>query len=345
MKAFINLFKKDMVIALRNALIWVLIGTLVLLVGFVRFLMPEDFQQNQSQYIYDKSQEQVLQKVFTQSEGGNFTIVNSQKALEASLEKNPYSIGVVFEGSIDQPQFSILHQKNISEKNQRIINASLEKLIAGLRGIERTQQYQVEFLRQQAKVIPKNLTSVPVLLTFEVLIIGFLFIAVFMFQEKNEGSIRAYQISPGGVFLYIISKVMVFIVIGLLYGLSFVLLTLGTSVNLLTLSLLIVLGVALYTLIGIIVAVFFNNISDWFFVGMGVLTLNILPAISYGLPTFAPKFITIIPSYSIMSALREVLFPTGKSIVPALNMLIIGNILAFGICYLVVKRRLMKEGQ
>ncbi|MBM7614464.1 ABC transporter permease [Alkaliphilus hydrothermalis] len=344
MKTFFNLFKKDMVIALRNALVWVLMGTLVLLVVSVKFLIPEDFQQDQAQYIYDNSQGKVLQQIHLQMKEAD-NLVASREALDQALEDNPYSIGIVYEGTIENPKFTIIHQSQIDPRRQKLIDASLGALVKGIRGVQDEGEYQVKYIRPPGEVIAKNKTAVAALLTFEVLILGFLFIAVFMFQEKNEGSLRAYRISPSGISQYIFSKVSVFLVIGLIYGISFVLLTLGVSVDFVNLSILIILGVTLYTLLGMIVAVYFNNISDWFFAGMGILILNMLPIISYGFPVFAPKWITWIPSYPIIFAFSEVLFPTGRTFASLILMLALGNIVVYGACHLVVESRLMKEGR
>ena len=42
-------------------------------------------------------------------------------------------------------------------------------------------------------------------------------VAVMIFQEKQEDSIRAYRISPGTVAGYILSKTLVFIVLSIVY--------------------------------------------------------------------------------------------------------------------------------
>jgi hypothetical protein len=43
-------------------------------------------------------------------------------------------------------------------------------------------------------------------------------------------------------------------------------------------------------------------------VGVAVLIINSLPMISYGLPSFAPAWLTYIPSYPTVFATRDLLF-------------------------------------
>ncbi|GAB6087348.1 ABC transporter permease [Alkaliphilus crotonatoxidans] len=345
MKTLINLYKKDMAVILRNALLWVLMGTLFIMVGFVRFLLPENFSQEKIQYLYDESQEKVLEKSLKGLNNDYIEVVPSITALYEALDNDKKGLGIIFHGTLEEPDFTVVHRNQISIENESVVNAALENLVESLRETTAEGAFEINYLRKPGRVVPRRLTAIPPLLTFEVLILGFLMVAVLVFQEKNEGSLRAYRVSPGGTALYILSKNLVFITMSLVYGFSLILLTVGPSINLVPLALLMILGVGFYTLLGLIVAVFFNNISDWFFVGLGILTVNILPSISYGFPSFSPRFITLIPSYPIMYAFSELLFPTGRSIISSIQLLIAGNLLAFGLCHWLVSTRLMKEGR
>ncbi|MGE5592167.1 MAG: hypothetical protein ACM3X3_00580 [Betaproteobacteria bacterium] len=56
---------------------------------------------------------------------------------------------------------------------------------------------RVRFLPPQAEPVPLNLTALPGLIAFEVIVLGFTFVAVFIFQEKHGGTIKAHRVSPG----------------------------------------------------------------------------------------------------------------------------------------------------
>jgi len=343
-KGLMNLFKKDLVIAFRNALFWVLIVTLILMIVTIKFLIPDTQEEEGYRYFYDKSESKLLERILVQSGLEEKYILKSSEEVEAAVEDSPQSVGIIFEGSIEKPRFAILHQQEVNAYQKKMIDVSIEGLMASLAGVDRSRGYEIQYLRPIAEPVSGKLTAIPSLLAFEVLILGFMFVAVFMFQEKEEGSIRAYRISPSSTAIYILSKTLVFVVIGLVYGLSLVMLTMGFTVNYLIIGLIIVLGSILYSFLGAIVAVFFNNISEWFVIGTGLLMLNMSPVLSHLYPTFSPRIVTMMPSYSILFIFNETMFPTGKSITPWIISLSIMTAIAYIICYMLVDRKLMKEG-
>ncbi len=343
-KGWFNLFRKDLVIAFRNALFWVLLVTLAIMIIFIKFIIPDSQETNELGYFYDKSEAGVMAEILRHSGLEEAYILNSTDEIEAAVADSPQSVGIIFEGSLEEPSFTIIHQSEISSYQRKMIDASLEALMARIGGVNRQGSYEVAFLRPQTAPISGKLAAIPPLLAFEVLILGFMFIAVFMFQEKEEGSIRAYRISPGSTATYILSKALVFLAIGLVYGLALVMLTIGIKLNYGMLILILTLGSILYSFLGAIVAVFFNNISEWFVVGTGLLMVNMAPVISHMYPSFSPKWITYIPSYSILSLFNEILFPTGKNLMPWIIPLTLGTVAAYIVCYLLVDGKLMKEG-
>jgi len=340
---FLTLFRQDAAIALRNSLVWFMLFTAVLMIVLVRFAMPDGWEPKQAMFWHDATQEQTLSTALRQMGQGDL-LLESSGELEAAVAADKNAVGVIYTGSITNPQVTLLSNGNLSPERVNIIQAALEQFQAGLTGAQRPE-VTVETLRPKAAPIPRNLSSVPILLTFEVLITGFMLVAVLMFQEKQEGSIRAYRISPGTVGGYILSKTFVFTLLGIVYGTIFVLASMGLSLNWPLLLAAIALGAAFYTLLGIAVAVFFGNLSEWFMPGFTLLILNFLPIISYALPTFAPGFLAWIPSYYAVYGLGEILFPTGASLLPMFLYLGLGTALAYGLCHLLVTKKLMKEGR
>lgn len=156
--------------------------------------------------------------------------------------------------------------------------------------------------------VPANLTGIPVFIAFEVAILGFLLIAVFVFQEKQEGTIRAYRVSPGTISTYILSKVLIFTLVSLVYGLVIVLAGWTLKPDWLRVLGLTLITSGMMTLLGLGFSSWFSNLSGWFFPGLAMLVLNILPIFSYLYPAFDPGWIRWIPSYGILFALEESLF-------------------------------------
>ena len=194
--------------------------------------------------------------------------------------------------------------------------------------------------------IPLNKNMIPIFMSFEVILLGFLIGAVLIFQSKQEGTLRSYRVSPGGTLIFILSKVILYDVISLIYGLVVALIAFGTAPDYLQLSLLILASSTLMTLLGLGIAVFFTNISEWFFAGGALLIVAMLPMLAYAMPVFSPAFITWIPTYGIIFGFRDVLFGMGSAATLNQTFLTLGVslLISFTFCTLAVDKRLMKAG-
>jgi ABC-2 type transport system permease protein/fluoroquinolone transport system permease protein len=111
--------------------------------------------------------------------------------------------------------------------------------------------------------------------------------------------------------------------------------------------LLLVLSSAFMTLFSLAVAVFYRSLSEWFFVGVAVLVINSLPMISYGMPSFAPTWLTYIPSYPTVFATRDLLFHGAgwSDVQPVVLYLAALTLVAFAAAYMSIRYRLLKEGR
>lgn len=336
--------KKELVLTARNFFTWLLAVMIIIMMIVVNFLIPKEFDTGERVFYADLSEEGLFQRAFEMRDLPSEYIFDSKTSLMEAVENDPSSFGVIIEGAGSSPKFTIVHRGNIKEQKIRIISATLENFLLNLQGnFVETNDFEVILLKGHGEAIPRNLESVPALLSFEVLVLGFFMIAVFVFQEKSEGSIRAYRISPGGLHLYILSKTLAFMVVGLIYGIFFVLTTVGIPAKPLDFLLITLLGTMVYTLIGFILGILFNNLSEWFFVGTVLLVINMSPIISYTFPTFASGGIAWLPSYHIIFGYKEILFPTGRPLNNLYLMLIILNILSYLISYKYAQVRLMGE--
>jgi hypothetical protein len=122
-----------------------------------------------------------------------------------------------------------------AEANINLLKVSLDHGILQLRG-EASQTLDVEYLRPVREPTPLNLRMVPTIIVFEVVLLGFLIAAVMMFQEKQEGTLRAYRVTPSGAVNYILSKTVLFILLSLAYGIpilaaSYLLMPAGSDPN------------------------------------------------------------------------------------------------------------------
>lgn len=319
MKKILNLFRQDFRLLLRNAIFWVISVSLILIVLTVNFLIPEDFTASEKSMI-----------VYGMDMAGDmFKKAGSPEEVRNDVRERG-SIGIIYEGG----SITVVHD-GLSDKAVAALVSSLvppEKPLAKVR---------VESIREEAAPVPQNKRLMPTFICFEAIVTGFLMAAILLLGEKQEMVLKAYRISPGGTASYIISKVLLFAVVGTIYASLMTVLTVGVNFNWGLFLLLTLLGCILYTLFGLGVAVFFKDISSWFFVATLVLSINMLPMVSYSAPTFSSVWLQYIPSYPLMFAYSEVLFQTGKGIGSTL-LLLTGEIIAAAlICGVLIKKKLL----
>ncbi|KGE73328.1 ABC transporter permease [Spirochaeta lutea] len=313
MKTLLTLLKQDLVLAWRNGHILV-IGVIMVVMAAMILFLPAELTSGPGEYILDTLPGTPLKTALLDSGARSEAIVDSPEQLEAVLTENPDAIGMVVSGTLENPVVHIELARPVPEKTVNLLKASVDVVVSRLNSPEPDNSglnRPVTYLRPQSEPIPLNLSGVPIFLAFEVGILGFLLVAVFIFQEKQEGTIRAYRVTPGGLWPYILSKALVFTLLGLVYGFGVVVLGFGGDFNAPGLLGLIVYGSMFMTLFGLGFSAWFRNLSHWFFPGLALLILNMLPFFSYIYPVFNPSWIQVIPSYNLVYALREVLFPSG----------------------------------
>jgi hypothetical protein len=345
MKRIFSLFIQDLTLAYRNGHILI---TVILLIGALLLItfLPRSLKIH-NELLLDTSSGLVFNAYLRQQGVAEDIVFTERAAFEQALEKNPNKIGIVFSGGLEQPRFEFIVRSVVAEQNLRLLQASLDAAIAEMRGDLVTSPVQVDYLREQTGEIPFNLLPLPVLLIFEVVLLGFFIVAVMVFQEKSEGTLRAYRVTPGGTIPYIMSKTLLFIVLSLIYGLIPVVYAFGLRVNFIPLLLLLGLSSSLMTMFSLGVAAYYRNLTEWFFVGVALLVINSMPIISYGMPAFAPGWLTWLPSYYGVFAVRDVLFSNAglAQISPTLLYLFALNLAALAFSYYAVRSQLMKGGR
>ena len=284
MKSILSTCIQDSKRLLTNALFWVLTGTLAIIVLVVNLALPKELAQADFAVVtYHAPADVPFGKP-----------VESEAALrEAVLQGD--TVGFLF----GEAGLTIVHP-GYSEKT---LNVFLLELTHGS-----FAPVQIETLNEQAKQIPFNLLFTPVFICFEALMVGFILGGALMLAEKQDGTVRALRVSPFSVSRYVIAKTLLFSLIGTLYASLIGLLTVGTSINWWIFLPLSFFGTAVFTMIGLAYTSPFRDMSGWFFSMVVLLSVNMLPVISYSSPAFTPFWMRLIPSYPILNAYRASMF-------------------------------------
>lgn len=343
--SFRHLLRQDMAIIFRNGYVHVVLGLAVLFIVLVNFVIPEEMEVETPWYFVDQTTEELIEPL-VRSVGMVEYVLDSEVELMQTLEQDNQAIGIIFRGDRDDPQTVIYYQGNEPDKVLHGIEAAVFSLwnTAGSPG--QPAAHRQELLRPAGDKPPFNLALVPFLLTFESALIGLFFVAALVFQEKEEGSIRAFRVSPAGTWPYILSKITVNMLLSLLSGFLIFVLTLGFRPELPSVLLLVALAGFLMTAFGLTVSVFFKSISEFVYIVAVIMTVASLPIVSYFMPSFSAAFFPYIPTYPLMFGIRELVFPTGKTgFYPQMLLVLTLEILVvLALARIAVERKLMKEG-
>lgn len=322
MGKIISLMVQDTKLMVRNAIFWVITVTLILIVLSVHFLIPGDFNSS-GQHLVSWNLDTVYPGI---------TPLESREAVEESVRKDG-TIGLIQEGDT-----IILIHPGLSEKTQ---NA----LMAALFGEPGDYNIRSLTLRQNTGIIPENIRLAPVFICFEAVVLGFLMAGILMLSEKEQKTIKAYRVSPGGTLAYVISKALVFGIFGTIYALLMAVLIVGFDFNWPGFILLAFVSSVLFTLLGLTVTVFFSDMSNWFFTAVLILVINMTTMVSYSAPAFSPFWIRFIPSYTIIFGFEDVLFGAGRDIAQALIITSAEAAVLFAAACALVRKKLLKAGR
>lgn len=342
-KRFASLFAQDAKVTIRNGYFHVVILLAVIYSALLLFVIPKEMKIGTTEYVFDETGT-VFTEMLMDVERSH--IMSTERELRERLEREPASIGIILGGTKEKPALRIVHQGSENPKNLRLLELSFNQALREYRNESNVSNHIVTKLRNTIEKPPFNKALLPVFAATEVIMFGFMIIAVMVFQEKKEGTLRAYRVTPGSAYEYIASKTLINILMAVAFGLILTVAVMGVNVSFIPLLAIFILGSTLITLLGLWVSTYFRDLESFIFVALGVMMIFGLPMASYFFPAFYLRFFDLIPSYTLMFGIREILFPTGKSgfLLPMLftlacEILIVGFFTARA-----VSKRLLKGG-
>lgn len=296
MNGFGSILALDAKLLLRNGFAVVMAISLAVSVVAVH-LIPDRLTGGGRRYVLDASEDGRYAASLPGEE--QTVLVADRRELDLHVRAERSATGIVLGGNGAR----VVTSAPLTGERRRLTAAILAGAASGV---------ALRVLEPGAVRLADSDRTAVVLVAFEIAIIGFLFISVLLLQEKQEGVIRAYRVTPAGALVYVASRGVFWTAVTVVYGALFLLATLrgiGMSVDRWMLMLgLFTLAGATMTYLGLVVATFFRSLSGWFFPGVALLVLNMLPSISFAFPSFSPGWIRAIPSYHLLFAARDILF-------------------------------------
>lgn len=200
-------------------------------------------------------------------------------------------------------------------------------------------------LEPGAEKPPFNEQFIPILFAVDLCVLGFMFGAVMILQDKEHGTIGYFRIGPGTSLDYLASKLTVNLGLSLLNLLILVGLGAPRALAEPGLIVLVMLTCAGMTALGIGLAVFFRSISQFFFLLAAVGLIGALPMYLMFTPSPALAWTSALPTYHLLFGAEAIMFGGDPAVIrTALWFCTLFALLAAGFCAVAVSRRLLGEG-
>lgn len=314
------LWRCDLRLNWRNGFVLVTVAVALVYAALLLGLVPEQANVKPMVYLLDETADQrYLRFALEQaaSDAAKVTAVSDEAALQAALTDDRYGVGVALR---DVPAPSALRHARLyfqayhHQQVQKLAALALEEQLRQVYGLpsEGVVDVRTTYLRSaDLPAVSFRDALAPLLLFSDPALIGLVFIGVLIFVAKDEGALRAYLVTPGRTWEYLLSKALGLATLAVLFALILAPLTLGLRPHYGHLLALMVASGLFSSLLGAWIAVRFDNLSQFLFPAVGMVLLLGLPGVSYFAPSFSPWWLRIIPTYSLIFGLREAAFPTG----------------------------------
>jgi hypothetical protein len=331
-----------MKISFKSIYIYFEIIIAFIFIAILLFVVPENFSFNNKIYIHidvPGNSTAIADALIEGENKDSIVFVDSFNEIKPNLEKDRNSVGLNISHSDNKIVYEFILQGYENQKFRNILQKSFTSSIASkLPGYKKVTN-TITIAGGKEK-LSDRLNMLPVFLVFNSSLMGLFIIAAYIFMDKDEGTIKAFVVTPARVWEYLLSKVGVMLVMGLITGLITTVFIAGTKVHYLHLILLLVVTNAFGSCLGLYIASFYDSFMKSIGVMYIVVIVLTFSTISYYMPAFSPIIIKLLPSYPMLFAFRETLLAEPKLAY------IYGNIVLFCILalifFLLANRRFKK---
>ncbi len=347
MKRLFGLLKKDFKIAFRNFFFLIIFVVSLILVSVTNFLIPEKINTD-AKLIYaveniQVSEHNILLK-YLESQSSSIKASSREQVVE-EMKKDRSTMGIIITNSNNQPALEIIVQGYENEKSKEALALSFEAMLKA--GSIDTSNIETIVLKdaKDFNSIPLNKGFVPLILLNEPVMLGFILLATLIFMDKEEETAKAYMTTPGGISRYLLSKIILMSVLALMSTILITVFTIGFNINWLHLVLIIIAGSVFSSTVAMVMASFFDNISKAMVWILALSLVFTVPMASYFIPSFAPGYIRVMPTYGLMFAIREAIFPMGNPSIIYENVIILSiiSLVLYGLSIVLYRRSICAD--
>ena len=318
-----SLFKKDIILGIKDVFVILELVSAVFIVLLLLFVIPADLKREATIFVYDSTGvvEDFLKTNmpnYENSEGECY--VESREEVIKGMQENRSALGLIITEKVNtRYQVEFLRQPYTSDHIAKEVNVEMDdflSILAPPAGVYPSDVYEtvrVTSLQWGLRdVLPFNKQLMPPILLMVAGIVGLFAMVSLIGQERTDLTIRAYRVSPAGLWKFIVSKHLVVLFTGLCSFSILYLPMMGFNGYLESL-LIIVLTIIMGSSLGVILGSFFKNPMGAMLWVLVLVMFLALPVISLFLPVFSPEWLKLIPSYHTLFALDAAIFPNNNS--------------------------------
>ena len=333
-----SLFKKDLILGIKDIFVILEVSFAVIVVLLLLFIIPKDIKKEAAIYIYDSTN--VVQNFVAKAVGlkeaekntGEY-YVNGRKEVIEGMQKDKSALGLVITKNSDGTyNTELLTQPYTTEAIVRYIKIDMEDLLAL---IAPPYNFYSKEVKDSVRVtslqwglrdeIPFNPRLLPAILLMMVGILGLFIMISLIGQERVEGTIKAFKVSPAHMWEFLASKHILLIAIGFTTFSIIYVPMLGFN-GYLPALLVILLTVIFGSAIGVILGGIFDTAMASMLWDILIMVVLALPVISLFSPVFSPGWLKLIPSYYTLFALDAAMFPDNNSQIIWQGVIVLGGL-------------------
>ena len=177
---------------------------------------------------------------------------------------------------------------------------------------EKVETQEVKTISTDFVELTDRENLLPVFLAFNGSLMGLFIMAAYVFLDKKEGVVKAFAVTPAPVWKYLFSKMLMLTATALVTSLILIVPVMGARVNYLLVILLLIPTGFFASVLGLLLAGYFDDMVKSFGVMYLLMISMMLPAFSYYIPSWDPTWMKFIPSYYIIYGFKEI-FTKGDS--------------------------------
>lgn len=309
---FLITFLKDLKLSLRTFYMYIEIALAVIFILVMLFVLPENFTTTHDIYTLIDLEEPAYTQTKTLfdegAEADRLVYVSSRAEIESGLMEDREAAGIhVFRGSDGRIVYDFVLQGYESPKLVALLKQTFMGDLASYLP-DYQDEVSITTLVGTREKLSDRLTILPVFLVLNSAFTGLFIVAAYIFMDKDEGTIKALTVTPARVSDYLLAKMGMMLVMGLITSLLVTLAVARGTAHYGPLMLFMAVANLFGTAIGLLMASFYDDLMkamSSIFVVVFVLAFS---TISYFMPSFSPLAIRMIPTYPMLVSIRELLY-------------------------------------